>query len=431
MSRSPGCKRRAAPRSSAACLTRRTCSQQGIGRSGRGGLRTMPIRTAMRRGVRSRARSESAPIDSCGCIRFTAPPSSWRVIRRRRRLMPTSWCRTTPSSRSPFRRQTAYRSLLPTGGPAPSPPRTLGGGDWPRAYRGRPSPRSCASVAAGRAISVAVAGPSIGACCYEVGGDVLQRFVRSGFSGDQLRQWFLERPAANARNPSMPAVSGTPLREEHWFFDGWAAVADQLTAVGLRSDQIFVAGSVHGEPSGRALLVSPRRPSGGTARRRDQTRPASSIAAFASRSACAFDSRRTCEKVTRSELVREETRLRVERLQPGMFHLVVAEHLLHEQQRVGSDVHDAVTRARAPIRARRAGRGTRRRCWSLYRWLPKTPQPVCRPAARPARHSPPGLGCLARRRRCTPRLQSRWSGPLHDSIGCGVTSADAGAAGTK
>jgi hypothetical protein len=33
----------------------------------------------------------------------------------------------------------------------------------------------------------------------------------------------------------------------------------------------------------------------------------------------------------------QEERLRMKRLQPGMFHLVVAEHLLHEQLRIRAD----------------------------------------------------------------------------------------------
>ena len=37
--------------------------------------------------------------------------------------------------------------------------------------------------------------------------------------------------------------------------------------------------------------------------------------------------------------MREQPRLRVERLQPGVLHLVVAAHLLDEQQRIGADVH--------------------------------------------------------------------------------------------
>src|SRR4051812_10239204 len=41
---------------------------------------------------------------------------------------------------------------------------------------------------------IAAAGPSIGACCYEVGEDVLQRFLRAGATSDAMDRWFHERP---------------------------------------------------------------------------------------------------------------------------------------------------------------------------------------------------------------------------------------------
>src|SRR5262249_2256482 len=85
---------------------------------------------------------------------------------------------------------------------------------------------------------IAAVGPSIGACCYEVGPDVVQRFQRAGFGGDRLGAWFLDGPAQLPGNPSMPGL--TP-RADHWFFEGWAASRDQLIGAGVPVAQIFVA----------------------------------------------------------------------------------------------------------------------------------------------------------------------------------------------
>ena len=119
---------------------------------------------------------------------------------------------------------------------------------------------------------VAAIGPAIGACCYEVGADVLQRFVRSGFARDQLERWFLERPAQWPRNPAFGPARAR--RDEHWYFDGWASARDQLQAAGVAADQIFTAElctASHpewlcsyrrdGSPAGRmaAAIRSPRR----------------------------------------------------------------------------------------------------------------------------------------------------------------------------
>ena len=87
---------------------------------------------------------------------------------------------------------------------------------------------------------VAAAGPSIGACCYEVGFDVRERFARAGFNEQELERWFLNAPRPTADNPSMRGIGDRP-REGHWFFDGWAATRDQLIAAGLLSAQIFAA----------------------------------------------------------------------------------------------------------------------------------------------------------------------------------------------
>jgi YfiH family protein len=71
---------------------------------------------------------------------------------------------------------------------------------------------------------VAAAGPAISASRYEVGIEVRGSFEHGGCSTAQLARWF--SPAA---------------RSEHFYFDGWAAVRDQLESAGVPSGQIHVA----------------------------------------------------------------------------------------------------------------------------------------------------------------------------------------------
>ena len=81
-------------------------------------------------------------------------------------------------------------------------------------------------------------GPSIGACCYEVGADVRDRFAGAGFATADLDRWFLERPPGSQRNPAIPGIA-SERREGRWYFDGWAAVRAQLEEAGVRPSQTF------------------------------------------------------------------------------------------------------------------------------------------------------------------------------------------------
>jgi YfiH family protein len=66
-------------------------------------------------------------------------------------------------------------------------------------------------------------GPSIGACCYEVGVDLVEAFEAAGF-GSWIDRWFSRDAAATLR------------------LDLWAANRDQLLESGVRAEDIHQAG---------------------------------------------------------------------------------------------------------------------------------------------------------------------------------------------
>jgi YfiH family protein len=87
---------------------------------------------------------------------------------------------------------------------------------------------------------IAAVGPSIGPCCYRVGVDVRDRFVREGFPDEALTRWFSTGPSHLPANPPM-VRSADQAMPGALFLNLWNATRDQLEAAGVSRDQIFVA----------------------------------------------------------------------------------------------------------------------------------------------------------------------------------------------
>ena len=161
-------------------------------------------------------------------------------------------------------------------------------------------------------------GPSIGACCYEVGRDVRDAFA-AGFSAADLERWFSDEPRRLDTNPPMPNLTADRRRITGFSTAGRrCAISSRRRACRpITSSRRICARRAIRMSSARIAATARRGPDGGG----DQISAASSIAALARRSACALASRPTCSKVTRPISCASSRAFACSGCRPGCFTL--------------------------------------------------------------------------------------------------------------